>query len=118
MLSDFSFAEDSIGFIVEGDVDREVMYRMGKSIQGNLVENKKMCLYLEDMDIRTFSFRAIFIGILFPFRFSHKFSRMALVSDRKWIHFIAFLQNAFFQFSVKSFSTENRLEAMRWIMDQ
>lgn len=118
MLSDFSFAQDTIGFIIEGNLDTKSMYELGAGIRDTLVENKRMSLYLEDMEIQSFSFNAIIIGTLFPFRYGSKFDKMALVSDRKWIHFIGFFQNILFRMKVKSFSTEHRLDAMSWIMDR
>lgn len=118
MLSDFSFAQDTIGFIIEGDLDTKAMHELGARIHDTLIENKSMSLYLEEMDVHNISSNAVLIGTLFPFRYGKKFDKMALVSDRKWIHFIGFIQNSLFRMNVKSFSTEYRLDAMSWIMDR
>lgn len=118
MLSDFNFSEDTIGFIIEGDVDREAMYNLGKGIQGSMVENEKISLYLEDMNIKSFSFKSIITGMLFPFHYGNKFHKMALISDRKWIHIIGFFHNLLFRFQVRSFSTQNRVAGMSWVMDK
>ena len=118
MLSDFSFAQDTIGFIIEEKIDSDVLRDLGKRIVATLQENKKMSLYLEDMGIQSFTPNSIFIGILFPFRYSRKFSKLALISDRKWIHFIAFWHNLFTPVKVKSYSIAHRLDAMSWIMER
>ena len=117
MLSDFSFAKDTIGFIVEGDVDKEVMHELGKGIYDTLRENRKMSLYLEDLDIRSFTRNAILTGTLFSFKHGKKFDKMALVSDRKWLRIIGFLQNLLTSVKVKTFTSKERLKGMSWIMD-
>ena len=118
MLSDFSFAQDTIGFIIEGNLDTEEMYELGAGIRDTLIENKQMSLYLEEVEVQNISLNAILIGALFPFRYGRRFHKMALVSDRKWIHFIGYIQNILFRMKVKSFHTEHRLDAMSWIMDR
>jgi hypothetical protein len=118
MLSDFSFADDTIGFIIEGNVDSEVMQNLGRGIQVSLVENKKVNLYLEDSNIKSFSVSSILKGTFFPFKNGSKFNKMALISDRKWIHAIGTFHNLLFSFEVKSFSTQDRVVAMSWIMER
>ena len=118
MLSDFSFAEDTIGFIIEEKVDSEVLRELGKRIVATLQENQKMSMYLEDMGIQSFTPNSIMIGIFSPFRYSRKFSKLALITDRKWIHFIAFWLNLFTPNKVKSYKIAHRLEAMSWIMER
>ena len=118
MLSDFSFAEDTIGFIIEGDVDKKVTHELGKAIYETLKENSKMSLYLEDMSIRSFTTRAILIGALFPFKYGKKFNKLALISDRKWLHIFGYLQNALTGVKVRTFTSKKRLDGMSWIMDR
>ena len=117
MLSDFRFAKDTIGFIVEGDVDKTVMHELGKGIKETLQENKKMSLYLEDLDIRSFTRNAIMTGTFFSFKYNRKFKKLALVSDRKWLRIIGFVQNLLSPVKVKTFTSKERLKGMSWIMD-
>ena len=118
MVSEFSFAEDTIGFFIEGDVDRQATHELGKGIYETLTENTKMSLYLEDMNIHSFTTTAILIGIIFPFKYGRKFNKLALVSDRKWLHIVGYIQNTLTSVKVRSFSTKDRLEGMSWIMDR
>ena len=118
MLSDFSFAQDTLGFIIEGDVDTEALQILGKRIHETLIENKKMSLYLEDLNIQSFSSSSILTGFLFPFRYGNRFYKMALITDRWWIHTIGFIQNIFFSVKIRTFTTENRVDAMSWIIDR
>lgn len=74
-------------------------------------------LYLEDQNVEKFTLGAIFKEVLFKIDNKERLKKIALVSDRKWIHTCATLENQFLPIVVKSFEVDNRVEAMDWIME-
>lgn len=118
MLSDFSFAENTIGCLIEGTMDRATILELKALVLEKLEEHDKINLYLEDSNIDRFSLSAAFIGAIFPLEHANRFGRIALVTDRKWIHALAAIDNAVIKASLKHFGTKDRLEAISWIANQ
>jgi hypothetical protein len=115
MLANFSFADNTIGYMIEGDMDKATIMELRALILEKFETHDKINLYLEDSAIANFSFSAATIGALFPLEYSSRFLKIALVTDRKWIHVLAAMDNLVIKPTLKHFSTEDRLKAMNWI---
>lgn len=115
MLFDFSFADNTIGYLIEGDMDKATILELRRLILEKFETHDKINLYLEDSDIGHFSLTAATIGALFPIEYAGRFIKIALVTDRKWIHLLAAMDNLVIKPQLKYFTTEDRLKAITWI---
>lgn len=118
MFSDFSFSDDTVGFLIEGDFNTELSLELHARILQKLKEYDRINLYLEDSNIENFSLDAVFEDIRFKVRNAERFNKVALVSDRRWIKLCAALEGVFTGMNIKSFSTDDRLKAMSWIAER
>ncbi|GAB5399049.1 MAG: hypothetical protein Aureis2KO_06340 [Aureisphaera sp.] len=115
MFSGFSFAQDTIGYIIDGKMNTEAINALRAQILEKFEEHDKINLYLEDAGIESFSLNAVFIATLFPIEHAGRFNKIALVTDRKWIHLLGNLDTLVAKVNIKNFTTEKRMDAMAWI---
>lgn len=115
MFLNFSFAEDTIGYIIDGVMDKEAIEKLKGEIIKKFETHDFINLYLEDAGIERFSFNAVFIATLFPVEYHRRFHKISLVTDRKWIHALGLLDNMLVGVTIKNFTSENRLKAIAWI---
>ncbi|MFT5908475.1 MAG: hypothetical protein ACI825_001521 [Planctomycetota bacterium] len=118
MSSSFAFADHIVGFIISDDIDVKAIEKLHIVILDKMNEFIKVNLYLEDDNIEKFSFAAILKGIKFHTEHHGEFSKVVLVTDRKWLQMCSKLENIFLSTTIKSFKTEDRLEAMSWIAEE
>jgi hypothetical protein len=112
MLSSFSFSEDTVGFLIEGNFDENLVDNLHQKILEKLNTYNTINLYLEDSNIESFSINAVMT------EYNSKINKIALVSNRKWIHLCAKIENTFLQTNIKSFSSEDRINAITWIANK
>ncbi len=117
MLADFSFADNTVGYLIEGTMDKDAIIALRSQILEKLEVHDTINLYLEDSHIEHFSLSAATIGALFPLEYSKRFNKIALVTDRKWIHALAAVDNALIGATLKYFPIKDRLSAISWIVD-
>jgi hypothetical protein len=115
MLSAFSFSDDTIGFLIEGNFDMKTLDTLEFQIEAKLTEYDTINLYLEDTNIENFYLEAVVRQIAFKLSLNHRFKKIALVTDRKWIKLCASIENLFSNAEIKNFSSEERIKAMNWI---
>ena len=70
---------------------------------------------MEDSNIETFTLPGVVNQVLFKFEYGDRFHKIAMVTDRKWIHMCANIKNTFLSAKVKNFETSERIKAMNWI---
>lgn len=117
MLSDFSFSDNTVGFLIEGDFGEDTVSKLIATIEAKLDFYDSINLYIEDTGIDHFSLKALSEEILFKFRHAERFSKVALVTDRKWLKACNNLLDLFKNTKARNFSTEDRLKALSWIME-
>ncbi|WP_299213231.1 STAS/SEC14 domain-containing protein [uncultured Dokdonia sp.] len=117
MLADFSFADNTVGYLIEGTMDKDAIVALRSQVLEKFKSHDKINLYLEDSNIEHFSLSAATIGALFPLEHSKRFHKIALVTDRKWIHALAAIDNALIGATLKYFPIKDRLSAISWIAD-
>jgi len=115
MLADFSFADDTIGYMIEGDMNHKTITELRNLVLEKLKTHDRINLYLEDRSITKFTFSAAAIGMLFPLEHARRFRKIALVTDRKWIHTLASIDNILIKADLLHFAKEDRIKAMSWI---
>ncbi|NND88520.1 MAG: STAS/SEC14 domain-containing protein [Flavobacteriaceae bacterium] len=115
MLSNFSFSDSTVGFVIDKEYTKEVSKQLHKRILEKAEVYDKINLYIEDSSIEHFSIKIVAKEIIFKLENASLFNKVALVSDRKWIHRCASVENMFMEAEVKSFDSDDRLSAISWI---
>ncbi|MAZ72294.1 MAG: hypothetical protein CMC70_04020 [Flavobacteriaceae bacterium] len=116
MNSSFSFSDNTVGFFIEDGVfDTERFDKLCVEIVDKIDRFGKINLYLEDQGIDRFTLPAVSKEILFKIEYKEHLNKVALVTDRKWIHACATIENFFLPVKIKSFNTDERIDAMSWI---
>ncbi|WP_339702909.1 STAS/SEC14 domain-containing protein [uncultured Marixanthomonas sp.] len=115
MLSNFSFSDTTVGFLLEGSFDIKTVDNLIESIEDKLKRYDKINLYIEDVGVNSFSLQAILKETIFKFKNSNRFYKVALVSDRKWIHGCANISSIFTSSETRNFTSDERMNAMSWI---
>lgn len=115
MLLNFSFSDKAIGYIVEGTMDYKAVNELKSSILDMLEKHDNINLYLEDNNIERFTLDAVFIAGIFPIQHIGRLNKVAMVTNRKWIHAIANINKLIIGSDIRNFSIGQRLEAIEWI---
>ncbi len=117
MLEDYSFADYILGYVIDGAMDHAQITKLRNLILEKLETHDRVSLYLEDRNITKFTLSAAAMGALFPIEYAHRIDRIALVTDRRWIHFLAVVDNSLVKSQIKHFTRENRVNAVKWISE-
>lgn len=115
MLSTFTLADNIIGFIVDGSYDEIAVEKIQSEVNEKLEIYEKVNLYLEDTINADISFKAILKSLPFKIKTGNRFGKVAVVTDRKWLQVLSYLEKIFFNAEIRIFSGQNRLEAIQWI---
>lgn len=118
MLEDYSFADYILGYVIDGTMDHAQITKLRNLILAKLETHDRVSLYLEDRNITKFTLSAAVIGALFPIEYAHRIDRIALVTNRKWIHFLAVIDNSFVKSEIRHFVRADRVNAVKWISEQ
>jgi len=118
MSPSFSFSEKTVGFLIEDGVfNKKRAASLIAEIEKKIERFGSINLYLEDQGVERFTLPAISEHLLFKYEHKENLGKVALVSDRKWIHACASIEKLLLPINVKSFAVEKRMEAMKWIME-
>ena len=117
MLLNFSFSEETVGYIIDGVMDKAAIEELKNEILEKFKTHDTINLYLEDSGIERFSLNAILIATLFPVEHHHRFEKIALVTNRKWIHALGVIDTFLSGVTIKNFTTEDRMDAISWISE-
>ncbi|WP_203296147.1 SpoIIAA family protein [Luteirhabdus pelagi] len=115
MLSTFSFSDDTVGFLFEGDFNKKTVGKLISQIESKFDFYDKINLYLEDVNIDSFNLAAVWEEITFKLKHEERFNKIALVTNRKWIKACSMLCQTISSANMKTFSSEERLDALTWI---
>ncbi len=117
MLLKFNLSDHSVGYIIDGTMDSDAIQELKSAILKILKEHKTINLYLEDKNIQGFSLDAIFIASVFPMQHLTQLNKIAMVTNRKWIHAIGSINKALAGVEIRNFTIEERLQAISWIAE-
>lgn len=117
MFSTFSFSNNTVGFLIDGNLNQKTVDNLHQQILERLDAFEKINLYMEDTGIESFSLPAVIDEILFKIKHNDKFHKIALVTNHKWIHLCGGIENLFLDIKIKSFDIKDRLEAITWIAE-
>jgi hypothetical protein len=115
MISEFRFSENIIGFIVEDTLDATVVSKMRHRLWQATHGNDHLNVFLEFRSIHHFSSVSAIAAIGAFFSNSEWFHRIAIVTDHTWLR--GGVQNVILPIAVEVFSSEQRVKALRWVME-
>ena len=115
MLLNFNLSDNAIGYIVEGAMNYSAINELKAAILKKFQEHETINLYLEDNNINRFTLDAVFIAGIFPMQHKHRLNKIAIVTNRKWIHAITNVNKSILGKDFKNFTVDRRLEAIEWI---
>ncbi|MGJ8664747.1 MAG: STAS/SEC14 domain-containing protein [Patiriisocius sp.] len=117
MTLNFSFSEETVGYIIDGVMDQAAIQELKSQILEKFETHDKINLYVEDDNITHFSLNAVVIATLFPMEFHKRFDKIALVTNRKWIHALGVLDTVLVGVNIKNFMVSDRLKAISSISE-
>jgi|SRR5690606_26107253 len=115
MLSTFSLSDNIMGFILDGPYDDIESDKLRAGINEKLEDFEMIRFYVEDSGNSEISFKTVLKDVLFKLRTANKFEKVAIVTDRKWLHAIIMLEKLFINADIRFFPTQQRLQAIHWI---
>lgn len=115
MLSTFSFSENTIGFIIDGPYDEESILKVQSEISEKLKEFDKINLYIEDTMNAEISLKDMLSHLPYKIKIGKHFNKVAVVSDRNWLHLMRAFESLFFSGEFRHFRSAKRMEAIQWI---
>ena len=115
MQVDFSLSQNTMGYIIEGEMDKTAILNLKYQILEKLKRYATINLYLEDNGIQSFTLNSVFIATLFPLEYSSRINKIAIVTNRKWIHLLSSMDNFLIGGEMKNFTSRERIDAMVWI---
>ena len=115
MISTFTFAANTIGFMITKEYDKENAKEMRNAILEKIAVFDKINLYIEDDNIESVSLKIVAQEILFKLEISSSLKKIAIVTDRDWIHTLTSIENFISSAKIRNFKSKQRLEAIQWI---
>lgn len=115
LLSTFSFADNIIGFIIDGPYDEAIVKKIEAEITKKLEVYEKVNFYIEDTITAKISLKAILKSIPFKFMNRKRYAKVAIVTDHKWLRLFCKFEKFIFNVDLKVYSSKDRLEAIQWI---
>lgn len=118
MFSGFSFSQDTIGYIIDGTMNTVAINKLKGLVLEKFEEHDRINLYLEDAGIDRFTLNAVIIATFFPVKHAKRFNKIALVTNRKWIHLLGDFDNLIADLNIKNFTAHERMDAIAWIAEK
>lgn len=115
MISTFEFADHVVGFLVNDYVDKDLIEKIHETIESKLKQHKKVNIFVEIAVGNQLSFASVMEDIGFKFKHKGQFGKMAIVTDLEWFKAYCSMKDIIMDAEIRSFSNENRLEAINWI---
>ncbi|PVW17175.1 SpoIIAA family protein [Marixanthomonas spongiae] len=115
MISNFSFSDTTVGFLIEGTFNKKTVDNFIEAINEKLAQFETINLYIEDTGIESFSLPALVEELSFKIKHGNRFNKVALVCDRQWLKRCGDLYDFFTDSEFQNFSSEERIQAMSWI---
>jgi len=115
MSFDIELTDNTIAYAFDGPMDDKTINELKRQIEAKLAIHDRINVYLEDRSIDHFTLYSVFVGIFFPLMNYKRFLKVAMVTDRTWIHLLSTMNNMIVDADMRNFVTQDREKAMDWI---
>ena len=117
MSFDIDLADNTIAYAFDGPMDDKTINALREQIEAKLAIHECINIYLEDRSIDHFTLYSVFMGVFYPLMNYNRFLKVAMVTDRAWIHLLSTMNNMMLSGDIRNFITEDREQAIDWITD-
>ena len=117
MISTFKFSKYVVGFLIDSDVNTQLIEEIHKAINDKLKENETINLFIEIKSGNTVSFNALMKDLKFKAEHSKQFRKIAVVTDLNWFQNVMEIKDLVMDAEVKGFEPKYRMKAMSWIAE-
>jgi len=117
MISTFEFSGHIVGIMINSDIDDKVLKEIHTEILAKLEENKTINLFIEIEKGHDISLTTLLKDIIFKLDHAKQFTKIAMVTELKWLATIMSMKDLLMKADVRSFDIKNRMEAMNWISE-
>lgn len=117
MLLEYNLADNTLAFAFEGPMDAKTINELRSQIEAKLEVHERINIYLEDRSVHYFTLYSVFMGVVYPLQNHNRFAKVAMVTNRSWIHLLSGINNYLVSADIKNYKTEERIDAMSWIME-
>lgn len=107
-----------MAYVFDGPMDAKVINQLKLQIENKLLFHERINIYLEDRGIDHFTLYSVLVGIVFPLQHHKRFNKVAMVTDRSWIHLLSTINSTMISAEIRNYKTEDREEAMDWIREE
>lgn len=114
-LSYFDLSDNTIGFIIDGLYDEAMIENVQAEVKKKLMIYEKVNFYIEDTENAGISLIKMIRNLPFKIKLAHRFEKIAVVTDRKWVRIFRISENCFFKADLKVFTSKQRIEAIQWV---
>lgn len=116
MIVQLNITDDTVGFVFENFLNKYDTDEIKEAVLSKLKKFKKINLYLEEDEVDEIKMSAFIDQVIFDLKHADRFDKIAIVSNRKWIHGVTKIKDFLVSSNVKAFDLTERVEALCWIM--
>lgn len=111
-------SDNAIGLKISGKIQKQHMEKATNAVKEMMNNHDHIRIYVEIESYDGFSFGALVEDIKFGIPNLKKFTKEAVVSDKKWIKsWISVADKLFPSIEIRHFSPEDKTEALRWVQE-
>ena len=105
-----------IGCIIDGKINTEDIKRISDIVEDKLKKHYKLRVYVEVINLGGISLHALMNDFKLGIKHYNKFEKKAVVTDKGWMKSLTpIVDKLFTNIEVKSFSFEDKKEALDWV---
>jgi|SRR5690606_8728765 len=117
MLSTFQFSENVFGIMVDTDIDSKLLEELHIFIENKFVKDDKINLLVEIKPGVEIPVRIMLKDLLFKLNHNSCFRKIAVIAEPGFFKNVMSFKDFLMEAEVKTFLTEDRINAMNWIAE-
>ena len=117
MFTDYSLSDNTIAYAFDRPMDDITINALKQQIESKLAVHDGINIYLEDRGIHHFTLYSVLMGVFFPIINHKRFLKVALVTDRKWIHLLSTINHMIVDADIRNCVSQESEGALQWISE-
>ena len=115
MISNFEFAENVVGIIIDTDIGEELIREAQCKIDEKLKGHEKINLFFEIRRGNKMTLKAFINQMGFNVSHNNRFNKIAVVTDINWLQNSLTIKDLLVAAEIKTFCPGDRMNALGWI---
>jgi len=116
MIIELNIADDTLGFVYEKKLSQDCVNQVKDAIEKKLKTHKMINIYLDDDDVDEIKIAAFLDQTFFDITYTKRIYRLAIVSNKPWVRRVTNLKSLLMTSKVKTFTANNRVDALCWVI--